>query len=188
MPNRFETPPVYLASGNPERESNATLHAPGQLGMRFTVIQPTREPPGTEEGRSKRYQIVRTDSTMAATPAEGDVMWWSDRPNYVVTNSPTGRQGQVAGVFQNNHLSYPVPPGYYTCIQIGGPGKVRFVVPPTSAPDATGKFVVPSSTAGRADILAAGTAATYPQIGRTAGGSINGQSLCVVDIDVDETT
>jgi len=190
MPNRFETQPVYLATGNPERENNVSLHAPGTLGMRFTVVQPTRATPGVEDGRSKRYQIVRTDSTMSASPSQGHVMWWSDRINYVVTNDPTGRRGQVAGVFQNNSLTDPVTPGNYCCIQVGGPGIVRFLAPGsvTAAPTAAGLFVIPSATAGCADCLAAASPATYPQVGRSAGAFIGGQSLAIVDIDVDETT
>ena len=157
--------------------------------MRFTVIQPSRETPGAEEGRSKRYQIVRTDSTMAATPAEGDVMWWSDKINYVVTNvAAVASRGRVAGIFQNEHLTYPVTPGNYCCVQIGGPGKVRFIAGFAAAPDASGLFVIPSATSGRADTMVAGTAATYPVIGKTAGAFIGGQTLAVVDIDIDEST
>ena len=42
MPNRFEQPAFYLQSGDPETENAPTLAYPGQLGVRFTVIQPTR--------------------------------------------------------------------------------------------------------------------------------------------------
>ena len=50
---------------------------------------------------------------------------------------------------------------------------------------ATGNFVIPSGTAGKADALAAGTAATYPPIGRAAG-AIQSASEGIVDIDVPE--
>lgn len=185
-PNRFETQPVYLQSGDPEEENTPSMHAPGTLGMRFTVIQPTRGTPASgaselaTEGRAKRYQLVRSDSTIAGIPQKHDVAWWSDRRSYLVTTDPTGRRGQVAGVFQRQ-----VDLGNFCCVQIGGPGIVRLDL--TTAPDATGLFVVPSTNAGRGLVLASGTAATFPPIGRTASLFIGGQSIAVVDIDIPET-
>ena len=69
MPNRFEQPAFYLQSGDPETENAPTLAYPGQLGVRFTVIQPSRSTAGVESGRSKRYQLIRSDSTMTVAPA-----------------------------------------------------------------------------------------------------------------------
>ena len=193
MPIRWEMPPVYLQSGDPEKENVRTLHAPGQLGSRFTIKQPTGAgTPGAVTSTTgdaylyKRYQIVRSDSAMTASPGLGDVAWWSDKPNYVVTNVyAAGRRGQVAGVFQNNQLTYPITPGYYCCVQIGGRAMTRFT--DGDAPDASGLFVIPGAADGRSSILTAGTAATYPVLGRTASGPIGGQSLCYVDLDVPET-
>ena len=184
MPNRFDNPPHYLESGDPERESSPTMLYPGQLGMRFTVIQPSRVAAGVEEGRAKTYQRVKTDSTMAVAPFKGAVAWWSDQAQYLVTTTVTtlGR-GRVAGVFQNLP-AYPITVGHYTCIQVGGPGIVKFVDAVTSAPDATGKLVIPSATNGKADCLAAGSAATYPILGRSAGTYNAAAAECVVDLDV----
>lgn len=186
MPNRWEMPPAYLESGDPERESNPTLQYPGQLGVRFTVTQPSRTPAGIEEGRAKTYQIVKTDSTMAVAPFKGAVAWWSDQAQYLVTTSPTAQgRGRVAGVFQNL-AAYPITPGHFTCVQTHGPGIVKFIDGVTAAPDATGKFVIPSATAGKADCLAAGSAATYPVIGRSAGPYDAANAEAVVDLDVPE--
>ena len=186
MPQVFELNPLFLQTGDPEKEAVDTLHAPGTLGARMTVTQPPGPgTPGAENYRPKRYQIVKTDSTMAVSPFKGATAWWSDQANYVVTTAATNR-GRVAGVFQNP-ATYPITKGQYCCIQIGGPGIVKFVDAPTAVPDATGLIVIPSATAGKADCLAAGTAETYPAIGRTAGAYDAANAEAVVDIAIPET-
>ena len=183
MPNGWNNQPVYLQSGDPENENNASLAYGGQLGTRFMVVQPSRSAAGAEDGRAKGYQLVKTDSTMAVAPYRGAVAWWSDKTGYVVTTTVTtlGR-GRIAGVFQNS-----VTPGNYTCVQIKGPATVKFVDSPTAAPAATGGFVIPSATNGKADCLAAGSAATYPTLGVAAGSMNLGDNTAVVDLDVPET-
>jgi hypothetical protein len=184
MPNAFERQPVYLQSGDPEAENVAALYAPGTLGARFTVVQPTRSPAGAEDGRSKRYQLIRTDSTMAVSPFRGAVAWWSDKTQYLVTTSPTALgRGRIAGVFQN-----AITPGYYGCIQIGGPATVKFIDAPTAAPTVAGLFVIPSATAAKADCLAAASAATFPPLGVSAGVYNAPNAEGVVDLAVPETT
>jgi hypothetical protein len=188
MPNRFDNPPHYLESGDPEKESSASMLYPGQIGMRFTIVQPSRTAAGVEEGRSKTYQRVKTDSTMSVAPFKGAVAWWSDQAQYLVTTSPTALgRGRVAGVFQNTAAN-PITVGHYTCIQVGGPAIVKFVDAVTSTPDASGKLVIPSATAGKADCLAAGSAATYPILGRSAGTYDAVNAECVVDLDVPVAT
>jgi hypothetical protein len=174
---------VYLQSGDPNNENTPTLPYPGLLGARFMVIQPNRSTPAAEAGRAKGYQLIQTDSTMTVSPFKGAVAWWSDKTRYLVTTTVTtlGR-GRVAGVFQN-----AITLGNYGCIQIKGPGTVKFVDSPTSTPDATGKIVIPSSTNGKADCLAAASAATYPSLGVSAGALNLGDNTCVCDLDVPET-
>jgi len=189
MPINYHGQPVYLPPGDPEQMSEPRLHAPGQLGVRFTIKQPAG--PGTvgaEDYRSKTYQLVRTDSTMTVSPFKGAVAWWADKTAYTVTTSPTtlGR-GRVAGVFQNL-AAYPITKGHYTCIQTRGPGIVKFIDAVTAAPTIAGLQVIPSATAGKADTMAAGTAATYPVLGVTASvyDAVNAEAI--VDLDVPETT
>lgn len=190
-PNSWFSQPVFIPGGNPESmnepESNIK---PGQIGIRFSYMIPARSAPGVDSetlatgsaGLPKAYKMVRTDSTMAVAPYDGAVAWFADQAAEKVTTSPTtlGR-GRVAGVFRTT-----VTPGNVTCIQVGGKGKVKFVDAPTAAPAATGAFVIPSATAGKADCLAAGSAATYPIIGRAAGALQGGTSEAIVDIDVAE--
>lgn len=188
MPNRNEMPPVYLQSGDPEREAVTTLHAPGLLGARFTVKQPSGPgTPGAENYRYKSYQLVQTDSSMAVAPFKGAVMWWSDKTRYLVTTSPTALgRGRIAGVHQNLP-EYPVTPGQYTCIQVKGPGIVKFIDGVTAQPTAAGLHVIPSATAGKADCLAAGSSPTYPLLGVSAGTYDVLNAEAVVDLDVPET-
>jgi hypothetical protein len=184
MPNNHEMGPVYLQSGDPEAENNLVLAYPGQLGMRFTVIQPTRSPAGAEDGRSKTYQLIRTDSTMTVAPFRGAVAWWSDKTQYLVTTSVTALgRGRIAGVFQN-----AITKGWYGCIQTKGPATVKFIDAVASAPTAAGLWVIPSATDGKADTIAAGSALTYPLLGVTAGVYNASAAEGVVDLNVPETT
>lgn len=183
MPNRWEQPAVFLQSGDPSTENVPSLLYPGQLGVRFTVIQPTRAVPAAEAGRAKTWQLIRTDSTMTVAPFKGAVAWWSDKTQYLVTTTVTtlGR-GRIAGIFQGN-----VTPGNFGCVQIYGPGMVKFVDAPTSTPDATGKIVIPSATNGKADCLAAASSATYPALGVSAGVYDAANAQCVCDLAVPDT-
>ena len=188
MPNRFETQPVYLQSGDPEKESTPSLHAPGTLGMRFTVIQPTRAQTGVEQGRSKRYQLVQTDSTMAVSPFKGAVAWWADKARYLVTTVATNRN-RIAGVFQNAPPDN-ITPGHYTCVQIGGPASVKMLDADMAAV-AIGDAIIPSTTAGKATRVAVGTAPTHTVLGWVAGPPLSttpAEALVVVDLDVPEST
>lgn len=174
-PNVNSYPPVYLQSGDPEGENVVSLQAPGTLGLRFTK---------DVSGAVKGYQLVKTDSSMSVNPYSGAVAWWSDQAAYLVTTSPTtlGR-GRVAGVFRN-----AITPGRYGCIQWKGIcTNVKLVDAPTASPSIAGLFVTPSATAGKADVLAAGSAATYPPLGRTAGTLNLSDNTCSVDLDVPET-
>lgn len=187
-PVNWHGQPAYLPPGDPEQMSEPSLHAPGQLGIRFTIKQPAGPgTPGVEEFRFKTYQIVKTDSTMSVSPFKGAVAWWADKTQYLVTTSPTtlGR-GRIAGVFQNT-ASYPITKGHYCCIQVKGPGIVKFIDAVTAAPTAAGLHVIPSATAGKADCLAAGSAPTYPLLGVSAGTYDVLNAECVVDLDVPET-
>lgn len=189
MPSRWEMPPVYLQSGAPETESTPTLHAPGLLGARFTIIEPQRRQPGVEtsgSGRSKRYQLVKTDSTMAVGPFPSAVAWWADRSRYMVTtDADANSRNDVAGIFLRtwDHA------GDYMCVQITGPRLVKLVDAPTGAV-AAGSSIIPSATDGKADNLAVGVALTHALLGRVASPLTYDAAAqeVLVDLDVPETT
>jgi hypothetical protein len=182
-------PPVYLQSGDPETESTPTLHAPGLLGARFTVVMPQRQQPGVETasaGRSKRYQLVKTASDASVAPYAGATAWWTDRANYVVTTSASASsRNDVAGIF----LRAWEHAGDYMCVQIGGPRVVKFV-DASMAALAAGDGVIPSATDSKAQREAAGTAPTYTLMGRVAAPltADPAAATALVDLDIPETT
>lgn len=189
-PTGWFSQPVYIPGGDPENMNEPTLAYGGQLGIRFSYNNPPRtigSDSGAletgEAGQPKTFKLVKTDSTMAVAPYDGAVAWFADQTNYVVTTSVTklGR-GRTAGVFK-----CVVTPGNYTCIQVKGKGAVKFIDSVVVGNvNAAGNFVIPSATDGKADVLQAGTAATYPTLGRTAGALQGGSSMAIVDLDVPE--
>ena len=85
--------------GNAELINVATLYKPGELGSQFQIT-------------GKAYQLVQLDSgAVAATTAgavvTGQLAFWKDRVNYIVTNDKIQAEGggtvqatnSVAGVF-----------------------------------------------------------------------------------------
>lgn len=183
-PNRFEQPAFYLQSGDPETENTPTLPYPGTLGARFTVVQPTRAAVGAEAGRSKRYQIIKTDSTMSVAPYPGASAWWSDKSQYLVTTNATNRN-RVAGVFQN-----AITPGNFGCVQIGGPATTKLLDADMGAV-AIGEAIIPSSTNAKATRVAVGTAPTHTVMGWVGGPPLTvdaPSATVVVDLAIPETT
>ena len=182
-PNGWFSQPVYIPGGDPEGMNEATLLYPGQLGIRFSYIDPPRVAASgtTGEGTPKAYKLVKTDSTMSVAPYDGAVAWFSDQGNHVVTTTvATLGRGRVAGVFKN-----VVTPGYFTCIQVKGLGKVKLTDASANS-TGVGEFIVPSATNAKAELVAAGTASTYPPIGRGAGMLNIPAREALVDIDVPE--
>jgi hypothetical protein len=189
-PNSWFSQPVFLPGGDPEAMNEPLSNIKsGQLGIKFAYNIPSRSTPGVDSasldtgdtGLPKGYKMVLTDSSMAVAPYDSAVAWWADQAAYKVTTSPTtlGR-GRIAGVFRNT-----VTPGNVTCIQTNGKGAVKFIdAVVVGNVSAAGNFVIPSATAGKADVIAAGTAATYPTLGRTAGALQGGTSSAIVDLDV----
>lgn len=168
--NRNQQNAVYLQSGDPETENRLPDgYSGGQLGNLLTVEDPS------DGDVSKQYRLVQADSVMDVPPTAGAVALWKDRATYLVTTdvSAAGR-GNPAGIFRT-----AVDLGNICCIQRRGKGTVQEVGGVTSAPDTTGKFVIPSATDAKADVLAAGSAATYPKLGQavsaTAGGLFTAQ-------------
>ena len=186
MSNNIRNQPMYVASGSLETENmlgTADLY-PGTLGSKVTVNVATGATGAgaTAGAQGKTYQRIQVDSTVTTAPFRGAVAWWSNKATALVTTSPTNR-GRVAGVFRN-----AITPGNIGFIQTGGPcATVKIIDTPTAAPTAAGLIVIPSATAGKADVLAAGSAATYPPLGQSTSAVIGGTSECSVDLDVPET-
>lgn len=190
-PTGYNQNAYYLQSGDPETENTPALAYPGQLGIRFTIVSPQRSAPGTASGtagRSKRYQIVKTDSTMTVAPFPGAVAYWGDKSQYVVTTtSPTSAQGRnrIAGKFSN-----AVTPGNVCCVQFEGPGQVKLVDAVTQGNVVAGAYVVPSATNAKADVVATGTAPTQTPLGVVSSplNFTTNDLLVMTDLNVPETT
>ena len=171
MPNsNFQQTP-FLQSGSPITENRPMdgLGA-GQLGSRFTFIDPA-------DNVAKRHQLIQADSVMDVVPYAGAVAYWLANTGYLVTTdvSVAGR-GNVAGVFTT-----AVTLGYVGCIQIKGKGPADV---DTGTPLATGLFVVPSASDGKATVIAAGSPATYPALGRSVSATAISNTVYPVELDL----
>jgi hypothetical protein len=186
MPNNIRIQPLYLPDGGDPAQFNiaeSDWRYPGMIGGTATFVFGTAGSLTNPRG-SKNVQLVRTDSTMTTAPFNGATAWWKNKLIYQTTTDPTSRRGQVAGVYLG-----AVTPGRLAIIQFGGRhGQVKFVDAVTSTPDATGKLVIPSATAGKADCLGAGTAATYPVMGVSAGVYNAADATAPVDLNVPQVT
>jgi len=180
MPNNIRIQPLYLPNGPTPADFNiaeSDWRYPGMIGGTATFVFGAGT--AADPKASKNVQLVRTDSTMTTAPFNGATAWWQNRLTYRVTTATTNR-GQVAGVFLGD-----VTPGRLAIIQTGGRHPaVKFIDAVTSTPDATGKFVIPSATAGKADAIAAGTASTYPVMGLSAGTYDAAGTTCAVDLQI----
>lgn len=180
MPSNIRQQAAWVSTGNPETVDDATLGQPGTLGTKYTVAASVA---GTARvGPGKTYQVVRGDPAMAALPTfANSLVYWQDQDKYVVTNVTTNLN-RPAGVL------HPIPAakGNYWHIQIGGRSLVRFIDAPTSACDATGKYVVcNAANAGKVDSIV--TAPTIAVIGVTAGTQDGTSKEALVDLQLPET-
>ena len=148
----------YFATGDPETEEMTTLYAPGMLGC---VSQFDR---GGISGPQNvcTYQLV----LMAAfVTLVGQVMTWSDKGNWTVTNQvPTN--GNVAGICEK-----VIAASSYFWVVKKGDRPILYVDAPTVAPSLLGLPVVQSNaTAGKANCLAKSeTQAAFPLLGTSFG-------------------
>lgn len=147
MPNSVTNDTMYRGPVPLVTLNLASLYMPGDLGTRIT-------------SDGKEFQTVKSDSGPASIAA-GDVAFWKDRANYVVTNkladAPQGRNG-VAGMFPAT-----VTPGNYCRVQIGGPSYTG--IKTAGAPNQGMQAVANSGTSSDVVGIPAGTAPTYIVLG-----------------------
>lgn len=177
MAERYNPTGFLGTSSTPNDAEFSSTKYPGQLAQIVTVDDPARQ------GRQKEFRLVKLDSSMSTAPYDGAIAWWKDRTTAIVTTSPTALgQGRGAGIFCKAPTSL-----VNTCVYVqvrGIHNTVKFIDAVTAQPTAAGLLVVPSSTAGKADCLAAGTAATYPILGYSAGVYDAANATCAVDLNV----
>lgn len=172
MAEYFRIQPAYVSDvRGPEYVSDppSSPWVLGQLGNYNVVKQPgPSSTPGVLTGREVGYVYVLCDSTMSTSPFPNCVLWWSDRAAKKVTTAATNR-GARAGVYPSNGDGSKTA-GIFMAVK--GPHTVKLVDAPTAGAASyttNGLYVIPSATAGKADVLAAGTAPTYPPLGTTIG-------------------
>lgn len=180
----------FLVDGNPDTSVRAITepsttpgqhnpHAPGQIGMNFTL-------------NDKRYATVKLDSgATSATPvgavAANQLAFWKDKAKRVVTNDKrfadvtgNGASNRVAGVFRS-----AITPGAYgsvcNILTQGADIPVK-----SDGSGAAGATAVADTTASvsRVTSVAAGTASTYIPVGVIKGAANGGN----INVDVDIPT
>lgn len=190
-PSGWEQNAIYLQSGDPELEDTPNLMEPGLLGSRFTIQNPVGRgaPPPigspTSQSRSKRYQLVKTDSTMAVKPYPGAVAYWQDKASYTTTTVNTNLNS-IAGVYRVAQVNN----GGYLCVQITGPCMTKVVDGSVGACVVGDQIIGSAATAGKADRVASGTALTQAALGRIANPNFiksPAEALVQIDLDVPET-
>ena len=130
----------------------ATLYKPGELGIRLSTSD------------EKQFQLVQLDTGALTSATNGQVAYWKDRTNYIVTNNNdfaeggvTGARNTIAGV-----VTTTVTAGYFTYIQQQG---YHSAVAADSGSPTGGAFVVGSTNAAKATSVAVATAPTVDVIG-----------------------
>jgi hypothetical protein len=167
---------VYVPTGVPDTvNENWTLtlqnvgYAQGELGTDYSW-------------RMKRYQIVQFDPNATTPTTAGQLAFWVNRAQYIVTNSSataiggaTGFQNQVAGRFGT-----AVTPGYRCHLQQRG---LASLIPAGGVTFAPGESVIANATTpGAADRVAVGTAPGYQNIGQAQAAASGGAVQVYMDI------
>lgn len=162
MPNSIRTQEVYLGGYTPETFNVANtpvapavsgLYLPGQLGLSFNR-------------NNRTYTIVQLD-TSATTPAAGQLLYWRDKTNFIVTNvvaralcgaTTHGWRNEIAGI-----CMLAATAGYYICMLIQGTD----IPVACLATNAVGDIAISdlSANVGNALNIAAGSAITYRTVG-----------------------
>lgn len=170
---------LFFQDGDPQGMNESVLQYPGMLGM----IAPTQ----CHDGIVRELQIVQADSVMGTAPQEGALAFWANEDQFLVTTDDAISGyglGRCIGVFTCAVDIALAGSNYTAIVKKGRKTNVWFVDSPTAAPSGAGLLVIPTTTDGRADALAAGSAATYPPIGRTSGAQDGTTKLAECDVDV----
>lgn len=152
------------------------LYKPGELGKQFQTTA------------NKGYQIVQLDSgataaTGAGVVASGQVAFWKDRTNYLVTNDKVVAEGgptiaktinSVAGVFVG-----AVVAGNFCVVQQRGPHPTVLT---SSGSAVAGDYLIALTTGGPAGalVVASGTALVSMPIGRATAATSTGATAATL--------
>lgn len=117
---------LWIQTGNPFTVSESTPFAPGQLGKVHSFANAGAENGVSGQTPIKIQYVKRYATDTVAITSQGDVAFWQDTDNYVVTSQAANAIGGttaplLAGVFGATNLTF----GSYGFIQVGGVGVVR---------------------------------------------------------------
>lgn len=169
-----------MVGGSIEGGSFTTLLQPGMLG------QMTEFNVGTDLAPLwVTYRLVKLAASI--TLAVGEVVYWSDRDDYVVTNVDDNAGNLVAGFIPAGGAPATAPSqtftaGQYCYVVVKGRRCVKGLDSLTVAADTLGKAVVPSTTTGRVDVVTASTMNAV--LGRTASAQDGTSKLFLCDVMV----
>jgi hypothetical protein len=157
---------------------------PGQLGAIFTMNNAEAARAGKNNTLFQgTYQYVQFKSGSTAANARGQIVFWSDVNNYIVTpDAVAANLGCWAGITLN-----AVTKGNFGWIQVWGQAGVLFVASITKAtPAACDMVVVDATPSNKADVLADATGVTWATLRlklgvaeeAPAGGAVKLVELC----------
>jgi hypothetical protein len=156
MPANYTIESVYIGPFSSIAEVNEqTQYKPGELGVRVAT------------GTGLMYQKVQLDSGVLSAATKGQLVYWKDKANYIVTNNNLFAGGTSAA---RNFIAGVITPtagvtaGYYTWVQQQGPCTFLKTDSVTSA---VGDSYIGSATTGNATNASAtlGTAPPTQLIG-----------------------
>lgn len=180
MPASRGSQTIHIGRGtNVESLNVSELPRPGELGQAFYSTE------------GKGYQLVQLDSGASAGGAgavtAGDLAFWKDKVNYLVTNDLTqaaapesgnqsSKRNLVAGVF-----TAAVTDAYYCVVQQRG--RHDAVKSDSGGDFVAGDTAIAKNTAvADIDRVAAGTASTHTPVGTVAAAESAG--FTAVDLDL----
>src|SRR5215831_9747496 len=134
------------------------------------------------------YQYVQTFATSVNTPARGQLCYWRDYENYIVTPDPSPTSnfgGDNTGLFAGVYLN-ALTKGNYGFIQIAGKASVQFKVSITKTPAVQGNIAVADQAGtNTADVFADATAVNWSNLRLVLGVTLQtpiNNSITLVDL------
>src|SRR5512146_350107 len=137
-----------------DQVNSSTAYYTGQIGQRVAI-------------QNKEYQYVQLDTGVLTNATQGQVVYWKDAANYIVTNNnlfaggTSAARNFVAGIITP---TAGVTAGYFTYIQQKGPNTT---LKSDSVTTAVGDWIVASATTGNVTNASAtlGTACPVQNLG-----------------------
>lgn len=156
---------VWIQTGNPFTVSEGTPFSVGQLGKVSDFGNNAAENGVSGQSPVKVQYVKRYTTDTVAITSAGDVAFWQDTDNYVVTSQAANAIGGttaplVAGVFGATNLTF----GSYGFIQVAGIGLVR-VSDSTTAATVGANLVWSTNNLVKQDTVGATTVLTRQVLG-----------------------